>query len=146
MQRVPHFLPDTIFVYTSPNRLVSVGAIRTGNDVSSAVVVPTMMRFVMYSSPAIINGLLMTEVMVPDKSEVQRFFFGYRCSICETVFLVSSRPRREYEVVLEMGHPCESSELRRAVRNAREMGRERGEYIMEGPDGRWWPERHDNAR
>lgn len=151
MRRVPEFLPPMIRVMTNPH--ITGGVMLPGNGVDSKpipIVSDAHMKFVIFQSPALINGLLMTEITTEsalgsyDRTpRIERFFFGYQCGICEEVFLVPTQVRREEDLQFTMRHPCEQSELRRAVRNARRMGLERGEHIMEGPDGRWWPERHD---
>lgn len=103
---------------------------------------PVQMTLVLFQSPALIQGLLMTEVkMVND--EIQRFFFGYRCIGCETIHLIHDRVRREEDVYEFTRHQCDPSEIRRAVRNARHLGLERGEHIMEGMNGKWYPEKHE---
>jgi hypothetical protein len=127
------------------------GAIPSGTDILRfPEPPPTRMDLIVYSSPAIINGLLMTEITSesnwndPNKRQkVERFFFGYRCAGCQEVFLIRKEARRMEHIERDIRHECDPSDIRRAVRNAREMGRDRDEYIMEGFDGRWWPEMRD---
>ena len=110
-----------------------------------------VMEFVLYTSPAMIHGLLMTETITEYardyilgnfEPKIERFFFGYSCSQCKEIFLIPSQVRTERDVYDSLRHSCDPSDLRRAVRNAREIGRERGEVIMEGMNGRWWVENH----
>jgi len=144
MRSVPDFLPHMIPVQTTPPGGTFGGAVRAGNGVSIRTEVitdsATRMELVVYHSPALIHGLLMVEVLSPFEKEVQRFFFGYRCMTCETVYLVPSQVHNEGELQHYMGHLCDPSELRRAVRNARNRGRSDGEIIMEGMGGKWWYE------
>jgi hypothetical protein len=110
------------------------------------------MDLIVFPSPALVNGLLMTEVAYEDRflsskgelktrQRVERFFFGYRCGGCREVFLIRKDTRDMFQIERDLCHDCDPSDLRRSVRNAREMARERDEYIMEGANGGWWPEK-----
>jgi len=138
MKRVPEFLPPTINAYNNRYANVLGGAVGIGTNVvdTSQVAVPTEMKLMLYTSPALIHGLLMTQVKMAD-GEVQCFFFGYRCVACETVYLVHSRVRMKEDLYEFTQHECDPSELRRSVRNARELGCDRNEYVWEGFNGNW---------
>lgn len=141
MRRVPEFLPPTINAYNNHHANVLGGAVGIGTNVvdASRIVAPTQMKLMLYQSPALIHGLLMTQVKVAD-DEVERFFFGYRCVACDTVYLVHNRVRMKEDLYEFTQHECDPSDLRRAVRNARDLGRSDNEYIMEGFGGKWWYE------
>jgi hypothetical protein len=141
MRKIPEFMPPTIQVFNNRYANVLGGAVGVGTNIvdTSQVVAPTQMELLMYQSPALIHGLLMTQVKMAD-GDVQCFFFGYRCVACETVYLVHNRIRQAEDLYEFSIHQCDPSEIRRAVRNARHFGRDRGEYIMEGFDDKWWPE------
>ena len=138
MRRVPEFLPPTINAYNNRYANVLGGAVGIGTNVvdTSHVVIPTQMELVLYQSPALIHGLLMTQVKIDNN--IQCFFFGYRCVACDTVFLVHDRIRMSQDLDEFTQHECDPSDLRRAVRNARDLGRSDNEYIMEGFGGKWW--------
>ena len=144
MRKVPEFLPPTLNVFTNRHANVLGGAVGVGTDVwmTSQFVAPTQMILLMYQSPALIHGLLMTQVKMAD-GDVQCFFFGYRCVACETVYLVHNRIRQAEDLYEFSIHQCDPSELRRAVRNARHFGLERYERIIEGMNGKWWTEKMD---
>lgn len=57
------------------------------------------------------------------------------------IFLVPKDVRNWQDLHDSLRHLCDSSDFRRAVRNARDMAREEDEHIIEGFDGRWWPEK-----
>ena len=143
MRKIPEFLPPIIDVFMNRNANVMGGAVGVGTNIvdTSQVVAPTQMELMLYSSPALIHGLLMTEVLDEGKSEqenrpcVERFFFGYRCVACETVYLVHDRIRQAEDLYEFSIHQCDPSEIRRAVRNARNLGRSRDEYVMEHYSG-----------
>jgi len=141
MRKIPEFLPPTIQVFNNRYANVLGGAVGVGNNVctTSQVVAPTQMELMLYSSPALIHGLLMTQVKMAD-GDVQCFFFGYCCVACETVYLVHNRIRQAEDLYEFSIHQCDPSEIRRAVRNARDLGRSDNEYIMEGFGGKWWYE------
>jgi hypothetical protein len=132
MKKVPDLLPPSV------QTLAQSYGNALGQSYTEEVV---CMDFVLYSSPALIQGLLMTEVLEPGDEEVRRYFFGYKCRVCKTVSLVPSHVRSDRDLWESMRHKCDSSEIRRAVRNARDLARERGEYIVEGMNGKWWTER-----
>jgi hypothetical protein len=143
VRKIPEFLPPIIDVFMNRNANVMGGAVGVGTNIvdTSQVVAPTQMELMLYSSPALIHGLLMTEVLDEGKSEqenrpcVERFFFGYRCVACETVYLVHDRIRQAEDLYEFSIHQCDPSEIRRAVRNARNLGRSRDEYVMEHYSG-----------
>jgi hypothetical protein len=141
VRKIPEFLPPTIQVFNNRYANVLGGAVGVGTNIvdTSHVVAPTQMELLMYQSPALIHGLLMTQVKMAD-GDVQCFFFGYRCVACETVYLVHNRIRQAEDLYEFSIHQCDPSEIRRAVRNARHLGLDRGEEIMEGFNGKWWPE------
>src|ERR1039458_2201071 len=130
MRRVPEFLPFDIRVPCQSSNGMLPSAL-------SSIQVSTRMEFVLYKSPALIQGLLMTEVLSEENQEVQRYFFGYRCSTCETTFLVPQQVRREEELYQFLRHKCDPSEIRRAVRNARRFGCSDDEDVMENVRGGW---------
>ena len=136
MRKVPPFLPPTINAYNNRYANVLGGAVGVGTDLcmTSQFVAPTQMELMLYSSPALIHGLLMTQVKMAD-GDVQCFFFGYRCVACETVYLVHNRIRQAEDLYEFSIHQCDPSEIRRAVRNARNLGRSRDEYVMEHYSG-----------
>lgn len=150
MRRVPEWLPEVLALHNPYNRHADVrsGAIPAGTDIFKfPEPPPTRMDLVVYDSPALVNGLLMTEITsdnnwnFPNKDfRVERFFFGYRCGGCREVFLIHKNTRRMEDLGRDLFHDCDPSDIRMAVRNAREMGRERGEYIMEGYGGKFWTE------
>lgn len=138
MRRIPEFLPPVLWDVHS-HYMFPVGAIREGMDIPTHYVPDTQMVLVLFESPALIYGLLMTEVKLAN-DKIERFFFGYRCVGCERIYLVEDHIRRVGDLHHVMRHRCDPSELRKAVRNARFVGLERGENIIEGPDGNWWAE------
>ena len=149
MRRVPEWLPEVIAWRNPYNRSRMGGAVPLGISVfSMPEPPPTRMDLVVYQSQSIINGLLMTKVIMdrnwndPNRNpRVERFFFGYRCGGCGEVFLVRNDARQVESLDRSIFHDCDPSDIRRAVRNARELARERGEYIMEGMNGERYPEK-----
>jgi hypothetical protein len=111
MRKVPEFLPPTINAYNNRYANVLGGAVGIGTNVvdTSHVAVPTEMKLMLYASPALIHGLLMTQVKTAD-GEVQCFFFGYRCVACETVYLVHNRVRMKEDLYEFTQHECDPSE------------------------------------
>jgi hypothetical protein len=136
VRKIPEFLPPIIDAFMNRNANVLGGAVGIGTNIidTSHVVAPTQMELLMYQSPALIHGLLMTQVKMAD-GDVQCFFFGYRCVACETVYLVHNRIRQAEDLYEFSIHQCDPSEIRRAVRNARNLGRSRDEYVMEHYSG-----------
>lgn len=65
MRRVPEFLPPTIHVWTNPPKNGLGGAIAAGTHVNAKhpIVTPTLMNLMTYQSPALVHGLLMTEIL-----------------------------------------------------------------------------------
>ena len=117
MRRVPSFLPPSIKVWimTKDGMLGNGGAGTQGQ---------VMMDFVLFGAPALIHGLLMTEV--PGESrfnepEIVRFFFGYKCSQCQEIYLIPHHIRTEDDLYHFLRHTCDACEIRRAVINARRM-------------------------
>ncbi len=106
------------------------------------IVSSTEMLLVLFSSPALIDGLLMTEIKTSGE-QIERTFFGYRCVGCDKIYLVHHRIQNSWDLREIENHQCDPSNLRRSVRNARHLGLEKGEHLMEGIGGRWWPERHE---
>jgi len=151
MRRVPEWLPEVLAWHNYNNRTRLAGAAVPGFEVLAyPAPAATRMDLIVYESPALIHGLLMTEITTernwndPNKKQrIERFFFGYRCGCCREVFLIREHTQRMEELERDIGHECDPSDLRRAVRNARDMGRERGECIMEGTNGYWWPEKRN---
>lgn len=151
MRRVPEWLPEVLAWHNWRNRQTMRGAIPPGNDVFALPdPPPTRMDLIVYESPALIRGLLMTEITTernwndPNKKQrIERFFFGYRCGCCREVFLIQKHTHSVDMLDRDIVHDCDPSDLRRAVRNAQEMGREKDEYIMTGHNGYWWPEKRN---
>lgn len=148
MRRVPKFLPSSVQVwskeYTGYSAMIPMGSVMVPNQRD----VPTLMQLVLFQSPELIHGLLMTEVLVGSAddphSKVERFFFGYRCSTCNTIFLVQRGVMTINELHHFLAHQCDPSDFRRAVRQARDIAREEDEHIMQSSDGRWWPEKDED--
>lgn len=149
MRRVPEFLPDTIQTHSSVRTGGLGSAVLNGDSIYSSIfpVAPTQMVLTLFHSPALIHGLLMTEVRIGSR-ETERFFFGYRCVGCEKIYLIPSGVDRKEHLHEFMSHLCDPSEIRRAVRNARHLGLERNEYLVEnGMTGEWGAEnRRDQER
>ena len=152
MRRVPEWLPEALAWHNYRNRYrpISGGAIPPGFDAMFTYPEPppTRMDLIVYPSPGMVAGLLMTETThargwYPESNQppTEMWFFGYRCSGCHQVFLITKNTRRLEEIERDIYHECDPSDLRRAVRNARELARDRGEFFMEGSNGAWWPER-----
>lgn len=152
MRHVPEWLPEMLAWRNPYNRRTDVrsGAIPAGTDIFKLQEPPpTLMALIVYDSPALINGLLMTEITTErnwndsdKKQKVERFFFGYRCGGCREVFLIRKDTRGMEDLNRDLHHDCDPSDLRNAIRNARDLGCERGEYIVEGFGGKWWTEFH----
>lgn len=157
MRRVPEWLPEVLAWHNWRNRSRMDGAFCPGHDIFK-IPVPsaTRMDLIVYESPSMISGLLMTEALLEEnwygqneiwgnrtkKHRVVKSFFGYRCGGCRDVFLVHKDARRIEDLDRDLVHECDPSDFRRAVRNARDMARERGEYIMEGLNGEFHPVRY----
>lgn len=136
MKRIPDFLPQMIRVWTQPEMTYGAMTGMTNKEIDTSIRSnSTIMEFVLFSAPAIIHGLLMTEVLGEarfNESDVVRFFFGYKCRTCQEVHLVPQQVRCEGDLYEWMRHKCDPSELRRSIRRARQLGCSEDEFVVEG--------------